>query len=148
MTARAMPFEAMAADYDRSFTESAIAGACALRCGAGSTRRLQPATACSNSTAVTGEDAVHLGQRGVRVLATDSAPGMLAVARQKVDRCGVADLCPELLRWRSRICRAFVRRFSRRAVEFSAGLNCVDDLPRRARARDAAAARARARCCA
>ena len=36
----------------------------------------------------TGEDAVHLARRGVRVLATDNSPRMLAAARSKIARAG------------------------------------------------------------
>jgi SAM-dependent methyltransferase len=37
----------------------------------------------------TGEDAVHLGRRGVRVLATDAAEGMIAAAAEKVASAGL-----------------------------------------------------------
>ena len=40
----------------------------------------------------TGEDAVHLGRHGVRVLATDASEGMVAVARRKVEAAGLRDL--------------------------------------------------------
>ncbi len=40
----------------------------------------------------TGEDAVWLAQRGVRVLATDNSPGMLEVASRKAARMGFSDL--------------------------------------------------------
>jgi len=40
----------------------------------------------------TGEDAVHLGRHGVRVLATDASLGMVAAARRKVAAAGLADL--------------------------------------------------------
>lgn len=40
----------------------------------------------------TGEDAVHLGRQGVRVLATDASPGMVAAAKRKVEAAGLRDL--------------------------------------------------------
>jgi SAM-dependent methyltransferase len=40
----------------------------------------------------TGEDAVRLGHHGVRVLATDASPAMVAAARRKVDAAGLLDL--------------------------------------------------------
>ncbi len=40
----------------------------------------------------TGEDAVHLGRHGVRVLATDASPDMVAAARGKVEAAGLLDL--------------------------------------------------------
>ena len=39
----------------------------------------------------TGEDAVWLAQRGVRVLATDASPAMLDVARDKAESAGIGD---------------------------------------------------------
>ena len=40
----------------------------------------------------TGEDAVHLGKRGVRVFATDAAASMVDAASRKIAHEGVADL--------------------------------------------------------
>lgn len=40
----------------------------------------------------TGEDAVHLGGHGVRVLATDASAGMVAAASRKVEAAGLRDL--------------------------------------------------------
>lgn len=88
----AMPFDALAADYDRSFSDGAIG----QRLRAAVWRRLDAAFAPGDRVLElncgTGEDAVHLGQRGVRVLATDSAPRMLAAAHTKIARAGVADV--------------------------------------------------------
>ena len=88
---RASPFDALAADYDRSFTASAIG----QRMRAAVWRRLDTAFAPGERVLElncgTGEDAVHLAERGVRVLATDVSPGMLAMTRAKVERAGVAD---------------------------------------------------------
>jgi SAM-dependent methyltransferase len=88
----ASPFDALAADYDRSFTESLLGGV--LRRAVW--RRLDTAfvsgmrvleLACG-----TGEDAVHLGERGVRVLATDASGEMVETARRKVVRRGLAGI--------------------------------------------------------
>lgn len=76
-------FDTLAPTYDRDFTESPIArylrertherldhlfnaGDCVLELGCG-----------------TGEDAIYLARRGVRVIATDSSEAMLAAARVK-----------------------------------------------------------------
>lgn len=89
---QAMPFDAMAADYDRSFTESAIG----QRMRAAVRRRLdaafRPGEHVLELNCGTGEDAVHLARRGVRVLATDISPPMLAVTRAKVERAGLGGL--------------------------------------------------------
>src|SRR5687768_4202797 len=78
------PFDAMAADYDRSFSDSLI-GTLMRRAV---WRRLDayfcPGDRVLELNCGTGEDAIYLGRRGVRVLATDIAPAMLDVARGKV----------------------------------------------------------------
>src|SRR6478735_6450842 len=85
------PFDGMAADYDRSFTASSIG----QRMRAVVWHRL--ATAFRSGERVlelncgTGEDAVHLGSRGVRVLATDTSELMIEKARIKVAAAGLAE---------------------------------------------------------
>ena len=129
----AMPFDAMAADYDRSFTASAIG----QRLRAAVWRRLDaafvPGDRVLELNCGTGEDAVHLGRRGVRVLATDIAPGMLAATRHKIAHAGVAgivEVAPlaieKLPRLRAGVFDGVLSNFG--------GLNCVDDLPAAARA--------------
>lgn len=85
------PFEALAATYDETFTSSRIG----TRMRRAVWRRLDAAFAPSGRVLElgcgTGEDAVHLAGRGVFVLATDAAAGMVAEARAKAERAGVAD---------------------------------------------------------
>jgi SAM-dependent methyltransferase len=85
------PFDDMAAGYDSSFTDSAI-GTIMRRAV---WRRMD---ACFHAgdrvlelNCGTGADAVYLGRRGVRVLATDVSAAMVTVARDKVERAGLAD---------------------------------------------------------
>lgn len=93
MTAGALPspFEALAASYDETFTSSRIG----TRMRRAVWRRLDaafvPPSRVLELGCGTGEDAVHLAGIGVFVLATDSAEGMVAEARAKVERAGVAD---------------------------------------------------------
>jgi SAM-dependent methyltransferase len=86
---QAAPFDSLAADYDRSFTASLIG----QRMRAAVWRRLdaafRPGERVLELNCGTGEDAVHLGRRGVRVLATDTSPEMLAITRAKVERAGL-----------------------------------------------------------
>src|SRR6187455_2788635 len=88
----AAPFDRLAADYDRSFSASVIG----QRMRAAVWRRLdaafRPGERVLELNCGTGEDAVHMGGRGVRVLATDSSPAMLAVTRAKVARSGLTGL--------------------------------------------------------
>jgi SAM-dependent methyltransferase len=86
------PFDALAGDYDRSFTDTLIG----TRMRRVVWRRLdaafRPGDSVLELACGTGADAVYLGQRGVRVLATDAAPAMVAVTRAKVARAGLAGL--------------------------------------------------------
>jgi SAM-dependent methyltransferase len=91
-TAAALPFDDLAAGYDDAFTHSAI-GTLLRR---PLQRRLLAAFATGERVLElacgTGEDAVHLGRHGVRVLATDASPGMVAAAKRKVEAAGLQDL--------------------------------------------------------
>ncbi len=96
---RVAPFDGAAATYDATFTSTRLgrwlrdavhvrlaalfpAGSRVLELGCG-----------------TGEDAVWLAQRGVRVVATDASPLMVQVALQKAARAGVAgDVSTHVLR--------------------------------------------------
>lgn len=84
------PFEAIAADYDATFTQTRLGGW--LR----DLVREQLRTIFRAGEQVlelgcgTGEDAVWLAQRGIQVTATDAAPAMIEVARRKVDTAGLA----------------------------------------------------------
>ena len=94
MTAAALPspFEALATSYDETFTRSLIGA----RMRRAVWRRLDsafaPPTRVLELGCGTGEDAVHLAERGVVVLATDPAERMVVEARAKAERAGVADL--------------------------------------------------------
>lgn len=85
----ATPFDTIAADYDRSFTSSLIG----RRMRAAVWRRLdgtfRPGDRVLELNCGTGEDAVHLAQRGVRVLATDASAGMVAMTRAKIELAGL-----------------------------------------------------------
>jgi SAM-dependent methyltransferase len=86
----ASPFDAVATDYDSKFTQSTIGQY--LR--AAVWRRLdaafRPGERVLELNCGTGEDALHLAERGVRVLATDNSRRMLAETRAKIDRAGLA----------------------------------------------------------
>lgn len=85
------PFEDLSDSYDDTFTHSAIG----RRMRAAVWRRLDAAFPSGARVLElgcgTGEDAVHLAGRGVRVLATDPAEGMVRETRAKAERNGLAD---------------------------------------------------------
>jgi SAM-dependent methyltransferase len=76
-------FDAIAADYDASFTGTAIGArmrwAVWRRCAA----RFAPGSRVLEMNCGTGEDAIWLARRGVEVLATDISPAMLRQAEDK-----------------------------------------------------------------
>ncbi|HZF07974.1 MAG TPA: methyltransferase domain-containing protein [Thermoanaerobaculia bacterium] len=84
------PFDALASGYDASFTRSVV-GTLQRRAV---WRHLDAAFAPGDRVLElgcgTGEDAVHLGRRGVRVLATDASQEMVEAARQKVHAADLA----------------------------------------------------------
>lgn len=86
------PFDELAPAYDESFTRSTLGA----RMRAAVWRRLDGAFQAGSRVLElgcgTGEDAVHLARRGVRVLATDPAAAMVREARAKADGAGVGDL--------------------------------------------------------
>src|SRR6478735_5967407 len=122
------PFDGMAADYDRSFTASSLG----QRMRAAVWHRLdaafRPGERVLELNCGTGEDAVHLGGRGVRVLATDASPAMLAVARAKVARAELADLVEVAPLAIEDLVRHHPERSFDGVLSNFGGLNCVDDL--------------------
>ncbi|MFL5803533.1 MAG: class I SAM-dependent methyltransferase [Roseiflexaceae bacterium] len=86
------PFDSMAADYDRSFTDSMIGALMRQAVWRRLDARFRPGDRVLELNCGTGEDAVYLARRGVRVLATDIAAPMLEVARAKVARAGLEHL--------------------------------------------------------
>lgn len=129
----AAPFDGMAADYDRSFSQSPIGE----RMRSAVWRRLDsvfmPGDRVLELNCGTGEDAVHLARRGIMVLASDQSGEMVSRARAKAERAGVTG-------------RVEVAQLAIRDIESLAasgpfdgvlsnfgGLNCVGNLPRVAR---------------
>ena len=88
----ASAFDALAADYDAHFSQSFL-GALMREVV---WRRLDLHFANGDQilelNCGTGEDALHVARRGVRVLATDRSAAMLEIACQKVEQAGLADL--------------------------------------------------------
>ena len=124
------PFDAMAGDYDCSFTHSLIGQY--LR--AAVWRRIDapfgPGDHVLELNCGTGEDALRLARRGVSVLATDSSHRMLAATRAKVDRAGLGQTVEvepldiaDLALGTARLPGPFDG-----VVSNFGGLNCVDDL--------------------
>jgi SAM-dependent methyltransferase len=125
-------FDTLAEDYDRTFTDTRVGrwmrDASWRRCDA-----LFPAGAhVLEVNCGTGEDAVHLAQRGVRVTATDASEAMVAIAGRKVEAAGVGDRV-QVLRLAIEELGPHLGRFDGVLSNFG-GLNCVGNLAAVARA--------------
>lgn len=86
-----LPFERMAADYDRQFTESVLGRLMRQAVWRRLAARFQPGDHILELNCGTGEDAIYLAQRGICVLATDIAPGMVHHAQEKVTNAGLSE---------------------------------------------------------
>ncbi len=134
MSVASAPFDSLAAGYDAGFTATPLGAL--LRQAV--QRRLDacfaPGSRVLEIACGTGEDAVHLGRRGVRVLATDAAEAMIERAREKVTAAGLAGIVePRRLAIEDLAALAgTIDSFDGAFSDFG-GLNCVADLPSAAR---------------
>jgi len=76
-------FDALAPDYDADFTATPLARALRGRVWARLDQLFPAGSSVLELACGTGEDARHLAERGVRVVATDQSPAMLALAQAK-----------------------------------------------------------------
>ena len=119
-------FDALAADYDARFTATPLGVLLRQAVHPPLHARFAPGSRVLELACGTGEDAVHLGRRGVRVLATDASPIMIERARAKI---AAADLAPTIearalsIEALSELSGPFDGAFSN-----FGGLNCVADL--------------------
>jgi SAM-dependent methyltransferase len=90
------PFDGAARSYDREFTLTPIARLLRMAVWARLDTHFHPGMRVLELGCGTGEDAVRLAQRGVRVMATDASSVMLAVTRSKAECAGVAGLVETL----------------------------------------------------
>ncbi|MBC9033492.1 methyltransferase domain-containing protein [Sphingomonas sp. JC676] len=129
---QATPFDGMAVDYDRTFTTSAIGRHLRAAVWRRFDAAFQPGERILELNCGTGEDAIHLGGRGVHVLATDISETMLDVARARVERAGLTGMV-DLARVAIEELPLSAPRWFDGAISNFGGLNCVDDLPAVAR---------------
>jgi ubiquinone/menaquinone biosynthesis C-methylase UbiE len=83
-------FDELAAAYDADFTAGAIGSLLRAAVWRRLDARFTAGDRVLELNCGTGEDAVHLARRGIRVLATDASAAMLEVARRKAAAAGVA----------------------------------------------------------
>jgi SAM-dependent methyltransferase len=126
-------FEALARDYDRAFGAAGIGARLRARAWERLDALFAPGQHVLELNCGTGEDALRLARRGVRVTATDGSPAMLAEARRKIEAAGAGDrIDTQVLPIES------IRALDGRgpfdgAISNFGGLNCVADLAQVAR---------------
>ncbi len=91
MSSHSTPFDSLAAEYDETFTNTTIGRLMREAVWNHLDRTFKPGDCVLELNCGTGEDALHLARRGVRVIATDSSQKMLDVACEKVASAGLAD---------------------------------------------------------
>jgi SAM-dependent methyltransferase len=123
----ASPFDALAADYDRQFTESLLGGMLRRAVWRRLDAAFAPGMRVLELACGTGEDAVHLAARGVQVLATDASAAMVEAARRKVVRAGVAGLIEARRLPFERLAELPEAAFDGAFANFG-GINCAADL--------------------
>ncbi|MFY9824483.1 MAG: class I SAM-dependent methyltransferase [Thermoanaerobaculia bacterium] len=84
-------FESLAADYDNHFTATPLGTLLRQAVQRRLDARFAPGDRVLELACGTGEDAVHLGRRGVHVVATDASENMIERARAKFAAAGLAD---------------------------------------------------------
>jgi ubiquinone/menaquinone biosynthesis C-methylase UbiE len=131
------PFDAVAARYDETFTSSKIGQAQRASVWSELAKAFQPGDRTLEIGCGTGIDACFLAKRGVRVLACDSSPQMIAVATRRIQESGLHQLVQPLLLRAEHIAALHEHELFDGAFSNFGVLNCVDDV--RPVARDLAA---------
>ena len=120
-------FDELAAAYDREFTDTVTGSLMRRAVWRRMDARFRPGQRILELNCGTGEDAIHLAQSGVSVLATDRSPEMVKAAAAKLSRRGLAGVVDvETLAWEE-LDRLPEAAFDGALSNFG-GLNCVQDL--------------------
>lgn len=118
-------FDTAALTYDRDFTQTVIGQWLRERVWGYLATHFQAGMRVLEIGCGTGEDAVWLARRGVRVVATDVSEGMLAATRRKADEAGVGDQIETRLFNLNRLV-SLEERFDGAYSNFGA-INCTSD---------------------
>ncbi len=129
-------FDTLAPEYDARFTRSVLGQRLRRALWRWLDGAFQRGQRVLELNCGTGDDAIHLAARGVRVLATDASRAMLDVARGKVGDAGLGGLVEVRLTAIERLEELHGEAGEGWDGAFSSfgGLNCVADVPRVARA--------------
>lgn len=119
-------FDSLAGGYDDHFTATPLGTLLRQAVQRRLDARFSPGDRVLELACGTGEDAVHLGRRGVHVVATDASEAMIDQARAKVAAAGLADRI-ETRRLAIEDLASLSGPFDGAFSDFG-GLNCVADL--------------------
>ena len=119
-------FDSLAADYDSQFTDSPLGVLLRQAVHRRLDARFAPGDRVLEMACGTGEDAVHLGRRGVRVVATDASENMIDRASAKVTAASLDDRIET--KWLAIEDLAALSGPFDGAFSNFGGLNCVADL--------------------
>jgi SAM-dependent methyltransferase len=121
-------FDAIAGTYDQTFTSVSIAALMRQAVWRRADSLFHPGSIVLEMNCGTGEDAVHLAARGVRVKATDISLEMVRVATEKVIADGLSERVEiSQLAWEEM--DSLPQSSFDGALSDFGGLNCVLDLP-------------------
>lgn len=120
-------FDGAAGDYDRRFTDTLLGRWLRAAVWERLAGRFLPGMHVLELGCGTGEDAIWLARRAVKVTATDISPAMLDVARAKAAAAGVADLVDFQVIDLAHL-PADTTKFDGAFSDFGV-LNCVSDYP-------------------
>jgi SAM-dependent methyltransferase len=85
-------FDTLAPSYDASFTSTPLGTLLREAVWRRLDARFSPGDRVLELACGTGEDALHLAQRGIQVTAIDASPAMVSTARRKAAAAGLAEL--------------------------------------------------------
>lgn len=124
---RETPFDTLADSYDEDFSQNPVGRLMRQAVWRRLDARFESGQRILELNCGTGEDALYLARRGLKVVATDQSPKMVEIARQKVVREGLSN-------------SVYVRQMALEeagtldssnfdgALSNMGGLNCVEDL--------------------
>jgi cyclopropane fatty-acyl-phospholipid synthase-like methyltransferase len=124
----AAPFDAVAREYDDTFTSSKIGRAQRDAVWQVLGKAFRPGEHILEIGCGTGSDACFLAERGIHVVACDSSPQMVAVTAKKIAERGLQKFVgPQVLSAEDLASLRYARMFDGAFSDFGA-LNCVADL--------------------
>lgn len=124
------PFDAVAAQYDETFTSSRIGRAQRRSVWEELAKTFRSGDRALEIGCGTGIDACFLAERGVRVVACDSSSQMIAVATRRIQQSGIQELVQPLVLRAQDICGLPSEEVFDGAFSSFGALNCIEDLGR------------------